>query len=241
VLARKRFQALMVALAAAAPLLVLPVAAHASPRWFINDRLAGVKHEGLVSYGEVALENNQLGKISCQTIAAGSFWNESEKGFGPTEGFTTYDCTTEPSPCPGAFVTAERPVKVVKRIEKEGLKETVKYEGVHESGTLPWSGEAIAEEGGERLRKIRTHGILMTLVMPCLNLEVPFEGALEPIATNGTKNGLNPSHLTFQPKGGKTGFLATTKLGTSEEDRNGYVIGELTDIGASGLELVTAE
>jgi hypothetical protein len=199
----KRLMSGLASLSAVA-LSVTPALAQATPRWFINDRPAEAKHEGVVSYGTLTLENDVLGKINCQTITAASVWNQSERGEGQTEGFTTYGCRTEPSPCPGAFITAEKPVEVkFKQFPKEKEPEAVRV-----GGYLPWAEETIREEAGERQRKVRIHDILITVVLPCMNLEVQFEGNnIEPISENGIGDGLSPSHRVFQGKGGKTGFL----------------------------------
>jgi hypothetical protein len=234
-MAKKLLRGLAPVLAVAA-LGMVPAVAQASPKFFINGKLAESKHESIVNFGKITLENHFLGKIKCENLASGNIWNESEKGLGNTEGYTTYGCTAEPTPCAGVFATAEQPVEVTERLIGSEKK---KYAQRGKSD-LPWTGEVVQEEAGEKLKKIKTNGIKVTIVMPCLNLEIPFEGALEPIATNGAKNGLNPSHLTFQGKGGKTGFLTTTKLGTAEENNIGYTIGEVVTVGPD-VELINAE
>jgi hypothetical protein len=212
---------------------VAPALAEASPRWLINGQPAGAKHEANIGYGTITLENAVLGKISCQTITSGSIFSESEKGLGLTEGFETSDCATEPMRCPGAFVTAERPVAVK---SEPGKKPQALY--VH--GELPWTGELAEKEVPEMQRTLKIWTPLLTVVMPCLNLEVPFEGRLEPVFVNGIGNGLTPSHLQFQGKGGKTGFLTTNKLGTEKEDNIAYLTGELATVGGE-VQLLTAD
>jgi hypothetical protein len=216
-------------------LLLIPAVAQATPKFYINYVQAGKKHEPNVIYGQIELQNHFLGKIKCQNLASGNIWNESEKGLGNTEGYTTYSCTAEPK-CEGVFATAEKPVQVTEKTI-EGVKRHIAERGATD---LPWAGEVVKEETGEKLTKIKTHGISVTIVVPCLSLEVPFEGALEPISLNGAGNGLTPSHLVFQGKGGKTGYLTTTKLGTAEENNIGYTIGETNSVG-SAMELITAE
>lgn len=215
--------------------------AQATPQFYINGVKAGTKHEQIVNYGGITLENAILGKIKCQNLAAGNIWNESEKGFANTEGYTTYGCTSEPT-CAGVFATAEKPLEVTEVVrENPETKKTEKVKAAERAGsTLPWSGEVVQEETGEKLRKIKTHGIKVTIVAPCFQLEVPFEGALEPIATNGAKNGLHASHLTFEGKGGKTGFLVSPVLPSSSEENVGYTIGEVKTSGTS-VELINAE
>jgi hypothetical protein len=105
---------------------------------------------------------------------------------------------------------------------------------------LPWTGEAVEEEGSEKLKKFKTNGIRVTIVAPCFNAEIPFEGALEPIAINGAKNGLHASHLTFEGKGGKTNFLTSPVLPSKNGENIGYTIGEVKTIGTA-IQLVTIE
>jgi hypothetical protein len=114
-----------------------------------------------------------------------------------------------------------------------GKKERVAERG---KSTLPWSGQVVEEEGTEKLTKIKTHGIKVAIAIPCIGLEVPFEGALEPLAINGVKNGLTPGKLVFQGKGGKTGFLTTKFFGTGEAEF-GYTSGEVSSVGEK-VELI---
>jgi hypothetical protein len=212
--------------------LVLAPASAQAGRFYINGVRATSKHEPNVFYGKIELQNKGLGNIKCENLASGNIWNETtegtEKGVGISEGYTTYGCTSEPNVCPegGIFATAEEPVFVTEK-EIGGKKTHVAERG---KSTLPWSGQVVEEEGTEKLTKIRTHGIKVTIAVPCLGLEVPFEGALEPISINGIKNGLAPSHLVFQGKGGKTGVLKTKFFG-SGEDEFGYTIGEVASVG----------
>jgi hypothetical protein len=221
--------------------LVLTPAPAQAGRFFINGALATTKHEPNVFYGKVELQNSTLGKIKCENLASGNIWNEvtegTERGAGISEGYTTYGCTAEPNVCPegGIFATAENPVYVTEK-EIGGKKERVAERG---TSTLPWSGKVVEEEGTEKLTKIKTNGIKVTIAIPCIGLEVPFEGALEPIAINGVKNGLSPSKLQFQGKGGKTGFLKTKALGTGEAEI-GYTIGEVASVGEK-VELITTK
>jgi hypothetical protein len=225
--AGRRLQGLAPALTVAM-LLAAPAVASATPRWLINYRLAEAKHEGLVSYGTLALENHFLGKITCQALTAGSVWNQSERGEAQTEGFATYACATELM-CHGTFAVAEEPLEV----KKEG--EGKKPQAVRGPSGLPWY-EELTEKEGQRTLKINR--ALLTTVVPCLSLEVPFEGALEPVYVNGAGNGLSASRLQF--KGGKCPCLTTTKLGSGNEENILHLSGELTNIGVN-VQLITAE
>jgi hypothetical protein len=218
----------------------MPTVAQAHPKFFINGKKAGSAHEPIIGYGAVVLENTVIGKLVCQNLASGNVWNETtegtEKGLANTEGYTTYNCTAEPE-CKGVFATAEKPVEVT---EKENSNKEKVHVAQRGPSTLPWTGEAVEEEGGEKLKKIKTHGIKVTIVAPCLSIEIPFEGALEPISVNGAKNGLHASHLTFEGKGGRTGFLTTPIFGAEKEENIGYTSGEVTVIG-QGVQLISVE
>jgi hypothetical protein len=219
--------------------LVLTPASAQAVKFFINGKAAGTKHEPIVTYGAIELENTTLGIIKCQNLASGFLWNETtegtEKGKGETDGYTTYACTSSNEVCGpngGIFATAENPVFVTEKVIG-GKSEKVAERG---TSTLPWTGETIEEEGTEKNLKIKTHGIRVTIAIPCIPLEVPFEGALEPISINGQKNGLTPSRLRFEGKGGKTGVLKTTRLGTGEAEF-GYTKGEVSTVGEK-VELI---
>ena len=83
---------------------------------------------------------------------------------------------------------------------------------------------------------VRTHGVGVTLVLPCAALEIPFSGLLEPTLENGSKNGLHPSHLMFSEK---TGVLVSPVLPEREERNVGFVVGELFVLGRN-QQLITA-
>jgi hypothetical protein len=225
--------ALVLGIASAA----VPAVAQASPKFFINGIKVTENKQGLINYGVIELQNNFLGKVKCSNLASGFIWNESEKGLFKTEGYTTYNCSSEPA-CAGIFATAEMPVEVTEHRNKNGTTEPIAQRG---PTTLPWSGEAVEVlEGVEKVNKIKTNGIRVTLVAPCFSVEIPFEGALEPIAINGSHNGLKASHVAFEGKGGRTGHLESPVLPTKNEENIGYVIGELNSIG-SGVQLITLQ
>jgi hypothetical protein len=194
--------------------------AQAEPQFRINGQPAGTKHEPVIESGHLLLSNKLLGQFNCRTVADASVRNESGKGFADIESFSTAGCEAAPS-CPGAFLSAEGPPKKSQR----------------GSSTLPWKGEAI--EPSTELRKIRTHGISLTLVLPCIGAEITFEGTLEPRFLNGEVNGLSPSHLAF---GRETGSLTTNSLPSGEEDNvltiAGTSRGEPTISGEGANELI---
>jgi hypothetical protein len=186
---------------AVATLSVVPALAQAAPQFQINGvpvlRL-GSKQNVLLS-GSMTINNAFLGAIKCDVLEGAQVWNGSERGLADIEGYTAYDCTTEP-PCKGIFATAEMPVEVTERENPV----TKKLEKVAQPGpsTLPWSGEAVEEEGTEKRKKFKMNRVRLTIVAPCFNIEQPVEGTLEPYVINGSKNGLHPTHLEFPGKGG---------------------------------------
>jgi hypothetical protein len=85
------------------------------PRVFINDSLAGTKHEPGFSFGKISLKNAELKELTCENFAASASWNEvkegTERGFGETTEYSTWECKAA-LPCE---VTNENGVK------KEGV------------------------------------------------------------------------------------------------------------------------
>jgi hypothetical protein len=108
--------------------------------------------------------------------------------------------------------------------------------------TLPWKGEVIEGLNAEKsiALKVKLSPVQMNLVEPCEKFEIPMEGTLEPILVNGTKNGLKPSHLTFEGKGGTTGHLINP-AGITQTEREVFVSGEMKILGTAGQQLITAE
>jgi hypothetical protein len=103
---------------------------------------------------------------------------------------------------------------------------------------LPWKGEVIEGPNAEKTTSLKDKlgPVHMDLVLPCEKFEVPMEGTLEPIIVNGTKNGLKPSHLQFEGKGGSTGHLMWAL-----PEREVFVSGEMKLLGTSSQQLITAE
>ena len=86
-----------------AALVMTPAMAQASPKFYINGKLARNETRTDRQLRRDTLENHFLGKIKCQNLARGNIWNESEKGLANTEGYTTYGCTAEPTRVPGSL------------------------------------------------------------------------------------------------------------------------------------------
>ena len=74
----------------------------------------------------------------------------------------------------------------------------------------------------------------LTIIYPGINLQIPFEGSLEPRWLNGVGNGLAPSTMEFE---GET----SGHLHVANEEKPIYVSGTDKIIGAPGRELITAK
>jgi hypothetical protein len=176
--------------------------------------------------------------MACTALIGAGVFNEGAStelvGFGNVNGLETNGCSKEPK-CPAAFVSGERSVKLL-TVQRGTEKELIARHG---APTLPWKGEVT--EGTEKKRHLKISGVHMTLVDPCDGFEIPMEGTLEPFITNGTKNGLHPSSLTFEGKGGaiQTGHLIVGSFPPTENEV--FVSGKMTIVGTSAQQLITAE
>jgi hypothetical protein len=205
----------------------------------VNAVRVGTTPVPIATWGSLTYENpvSLIGKLTCTALTGGGIFNEGAStelvGYENVNGLMTTACSREPK-CPGAFVTAEPPVKLETRKEGTETEATAKRPPT----TMPWKGEVI--EGTEKKRHLKISGVHMTLVAPCEKFEIPMEGTLEPFITNGTKNGLHPSSLTFEGKGGatQTGHLIVPQFFT---EREVFVSGKMTMAGTSSQQLITAE
>jgi hypothetical protein len=237
---------------------------NASIRWFINGKLAAAKHEPVITFGTITLENKTLGNLTCQSVVAGNAWNETtegfERGFENTTGYTTFECEATAAPCK---------VKNTKGEEVEGIFATAEAPPIAEGteahltgvSSLPWTGELTEREAGRR--QILTHNVKVWIVLPsptigkgpgCRGTEIPFEDQegpsekaegdeLAPVWVNGSRNGLKPSHGEFLGEIGLTekGFPITGRL-ISSAIGPGYIKAKQVIAGAKGgWELITAE
>jgi hypothetical protein len=229
-MSRKRLLISFASVAALAAFSVTSAVAQAAPQFHIDGPLMRLgTAQNAVLYGTMTISSVVLGEIKCDVLEGATVRNESEKGLVAFEGYTTYDCTSSPNPCPGVFATAEMPVEVTERLNTKSEKEKIAQRG---PTTLPWSGEAV-EEGTEKLKKLKTNGFKLTMVAPCFNLELPVEGTPEPRIINGTKNGLKPTLLEFPAKGG----LDICEGGKCREVESP---GSLAMVGTT-VQLITAE
>jgi hypothetical protein len=209
-------------------------------KWKANGAVLGTKHSPVFGFGTLTLENasdkNQVvGKVTCHSLVGGSLWNEGEAGFGLIEGFGTsrFACTKEPNACPGAYLTAERgvpaPFQAVEGTEKVFLAK-------RGQSTVPWKGE-LNEVETEKVKFLveKLSNIRFTLVDPCppIPFEYEFFGTLEPKIINGSKNGLSPTHLKFEGKGGQTGHLTgnVVEFEGGATEKEAFLTGEVPVIG----------
>jgi hypothetical protein len=235
-LARKRLLGAAAA-SALAMLFVLPAMARATPQFRINGVLAGPATHDVVAVGSLTMDNKMFGEWKCKVIAGLTVDNESEKGVAAIDGWESFDCSANQCPGPVSFV-AETPPKLGETIN---AKKEVIYgppEKARGARTLPWPAEIITGEASAtdlNIRKIR-----LVLTCPAETFEPNFAGNIEPHIVNGIGNGLSPSHLVFEGKGGHTSWLNGTWLGGTEtEETKLYLSGELTLLG-TGQELITA-
>jgi hypothetical protein len=201
----------------------------------------GATHENVTLFGPLTLKNAILGEFKCKIVAGAPVWNAEEKALDAVEGWEPYVCTYSGNqpPCKEqAFVTAEGAVELI----EEGTTEKT-YTAKRGLKTMPWPGEIF--ETTEKTKSLNLHKIRMYIDCPPTSLhpegvEIPFEGNLEPKYINGAKNGLDPSKLVFEGKGGKTSWLGTCNFGApcETEEHNLYVNGELTLLGTS-QQLIT--
>jgi hypothetical protein len=232
--AGKRLQGLATALTAAM-LLAVPPLAHADPQFRINGMLVGTARQNVTAFGTVTMDNKLYGEWKCKVLAGLTVGNETEKGVAAVERWEPFDCSTKE--CNAPTVTTEHSVE---------WEPTEKVEKIpHESSpirgpqSVPWPAELISSAGhtAMNVRKMR-----IVWLCPEEAFELPFTGNLEPRIVNGTKNGLNPSHIVFEGKGGNTSFLTSPFIeGGAETENSEFVVsGELAILG-TGEELITAE
>jgi hypothetical protein len=213
-------------------------AANLAPtKWTVNAKALGTKHTPVFGMGALTLENSSegnqvIGKVTCHTVVGGSLWNEGEAGFGLIEGFgtTPLTCTKEPNACPGAYLAPEKPIPAPREVV-EGTEK--RFLGRRGQPDLPWH-EELNEVETEKVKFLvdKITNIAFTVVDPCppIPFEWEFFGTLEPKVVNGQKNGLNPSKLKFEGKGGQTGHLTGNVIGVTTE-KEAFLSGETPVLG----------
>jgi hypothetical protein len=223
-----------------ASMAIPPTAAQASVEWHSNGVLLSTARQGTTFWGNWEVQNAFLGNIQCHVIGTLPVWNEGGLAKTEVDLIATGSCTSQPA-CSGVFMTAEAPVEAI-------LRETTKREKVAEAKrgpfSLPWQGEGTEElEGSELVKRVVINGVKLTVVAPCDNAEIPFEGTLELNETNGSRNGLKPMHMEIVPiiKRPSVGGCLTSKLlPTEKEENSACLIGEVRDTG-EGMQLITLE
>jgi hypothetical protein len=220
---------------AAAAFSAMPAVAQATPQFQINGVLAGTAEQDVVQFGTMTLHSSILGDFKCRVLAGLQARNETEKGIAGIESWEPYDCTS--TECRGAvLVTPEQSPELVEHPVGKFLEARRQSRYIE---NLPWSAELISEAGKAALsmRKMK-----LWIECPQEGFEIPYTGNIAPRFQNGLKNGLSPSHMVFEGKGGHTGFLSSPAIcgGCESEEDNLYVSGELTTLGTSE-ELITAE
>jgi hypothetical protein len=222
-------------------------------KWRSNGVALSATLSPVVGFGTLTLENSSqnnlpIGKVTCRTLFGGSLANEGEAGYGLIEGFgsTPMSCTKEPDACPGVYMTAEPRIPEQPVEHLEGTEKV--FVGRRSPSTLPWHTE-LNEVETEKVKSlmVQISKIGLTLVNPCAQpapFEYEFSGTLEPKVSNGTKNGLSPTHLKFEGKGGHTGHLTGNVFttGTSEkgreEEQEAFLSGETTVMGGKNELMV---
>jgi hypothetical protein len=208
----------------------LPAASQGA-QFHINGALGEAAHQNVTVYGNITMTNKLYGEWKCKIVAGMPVWNEGGKGWAAVEGWEPFLCTTAGSTCEGIpFVTAEHSVELIEKINAKSEKE---YSAKRGPTSLPWLGESFSPEAGKNSINIKKMRI--TWDCPEEGFELPFTGNLEPSITNGVKNGLNPTHLRFEGKGGKTSFLTSPLIegGAETENSEMFLSGELTVLGTS--------
>ena len=230
---QKRLTVQMTALAVAIAL-AMPALAQAAPQFHINGNLVGATQQSAVGFGTLTLSNSRFGEFKCKVLMGWTVGNESEKGVGGIEQWHPFQCTAKE--CQGSALVTPEGLELIE--ETHGTEKI--YSPKIIKPNMPWPLELLTFGTGKA--KVNTRKMKMYLVCPQEGLEVPFNGNLEPHLVNGLKNGLSPSHLVFEGKGGSTSWLSSPAIcgGCESEEDNLYLSGELTVIGASE-ELVTAE
>jgi hypothetical protein len=242
-MSKKLSVAIGVLLAVGAIVVIPAVAQAAEPEFKINGALAGEGKTDLTYFSPGTLTFNSpfLGEIKCKVIAGAPIWNQGGRGLGLFEGWEPYLCTmpgTEQCQATGGFLTAEAAVELK---EKENAKKEKEYSAKRGPTSLPW--QVVAKRNAETGKVAeQIQNIKLLVNCPAETLEIPYEGTLEPFLVNGSKNGLHPSHLEFEGKGGKTGHLVTRDLGNGGEleEADLFVSGEMILVGEKE-QLISAE
>jgi hypothetical protein len=216
-----------------AMLFAAPAVASATPRFRINGVFAGVSEQKVIALGTLAMDNKLFGEWKCRVIAGLAVWNGTEKGLAEVETWEPFGCSTKECPGAGSVTTEEAP----RLLEKRNAKGETEYSAERRKSSVPWPAETLTGVGPQlNIRKMR-----LIFHCPAEQFESVYTGNIEPRIVNGIGNGLSPSHLLFEGKGGHTSWLNGTWLGGAEtEETQLFVSGELTILG-NAEQLITAD
>jgi hypothetical protein len=237
----KKLQMGLASVLAVAACICAPAVAQATPQWYVNGLLQGTSKQNVIVFGTLTMTNEKFGTWKCKVVAGMLVNNENKEGLTNWEGWEPFlcsapECKNSKGEEAQAYVTAEYPVKLE---EKENAKKEIEYTAKRGEKTTPWPGEVITQSGGKTA--LNTHKMRLIMNCPAETFEPNFTGNLEPHIVNGLGNGLSPSRLVFEPKGGTTSNLNGTWLGGNEvPETQLFVSGELTIIGSS-QQLITTE
>jgi hypothetical protein len=224
-------QGLVIALTVAI-LFVAPAVASATPQFRINGVLAGPATHNVVAVGSLTMNNKLFGEWKCKVLAGLMVENESEKGVATVESWEPFNCTAQD--CPGSVTFRGESSPKLEEVAK-GEKPLA----ARGSLSVPWQAELMTDEVGKTALRMRTMRLWLTC--PSETFEPQFAGYIEPRLVNGIGNGLSPTHLLFEGKGGHTSWLNGTWLGGTEtEETKLFFSGELTILGTT-QELITAQ
>jgi len=212
-----------------------PAVASATPQWWMNGALAGTTKQNAVQLGTLTMNQINFGEWKCSVLAGVRVWNEGGNGLASVESWVPYDCSST-SCSSGAYVTAELPVELIEKINPKTSER--EYEAQRGAKTLPWPAQTAAPEAG--VPQLAIHKIRLTLECPGEAFQPKFSGNLEPRIVNGAGNGMSPSHVLFEGKGGKTGSLGWDGCSLGCEGTQLSVSGQLTTLGTK-QELITTE
>jgi hypothetical protein len=215
-----------------------------TPRFYINGLLAGASKQNVVQFGTITMKSPFWGTIECHVLVGAPVWNETERGAASIEGWETYGCKMPECLKGTAFISAENAVKLIVR---ENTHKELVPEAYRGESSLPWPGRLVSMPESAvgfhmgNTEKLPVQPVKFLVNCPGEGFEVPYEGTLQPHMINGARNGLKPSHLVFESSE-KTGFLKTPDICGGECSMADLTVeGEVTMLGTSSQQLLTAE
>jgi hypothetical protein len=135
----------------------------------------------------------------------------------------------------------------VKLEERLNNKNEQTLKAVRGTSSLPWPAHTVTTpEATTALKmgnteKLPERPVKFLVNCPGEGFEVPYEGTLQPRMVDGTKNGLKPSHLHFEGSEGSRHLITPDICGGECAMADLSVEGEVTMLGTTTQQLVTAE